>query len=261
MPIHQRDSTRINYEIWEPKLNHGTNLITLVNGHTRTLTDFKMMGKVLTAAGFRVLALDNRGSGKTVSDTDFSMDNLADDVVAVMQAESIGTTHLLGISMGGFISQVLACKYPERVKRLILVSTSPSRSYLLNNEHGWVTDAVGIAEKMATYFTPDFIARNRLLFDSMVKQTVKAVAEEGFLAKAEAQRRALQSFQAPHIEDILAETLIIHGEQDAIVDVEAARELERRIPRARINIMKDAGHLLLAEKPKELYDAVIEFLK
>ena len=260
MPFYERNTTSINYEVWEPTSGVSSGTITLVNGHTRSLSDFKMMGRALVGAGYKVVVLDNRGAGKTKSGIEFTLDEMVEDVVGLWGSLGIPRSNLLGISMGGFIAQVLACRFPELVEKLILVSTSPSRTHLKNGEQGWVTDAAGIDEKMASYFTPDFISRNRLLFDSMVKQTLKAVSDGDFLDRAEAQRRAVQLFDPPRVESITAMTLVIHGDHDVTVDVEGGRELARRIPNARLSVVSQAGHLLLAEKPKELYDKVIEFL-
>ena len=263
MPILETiDGAKINYEKWPVDESDTGPFVTLINGHTRSLTDYRQLGKLLNSFGYNVIALDNRGSGKTeiTAGMAFSVSDMVRDVVGIWDQEGVAESHLMGISMGGLIAQALACQHSDRIMRLILVSTSPSRSYLKNNEQGWVTDAEGIEAKMAGYFAPGFISRNRLLFDAMVKQTFKAMADGSFLVRAELQRKAIQGFTPPPVEQIRAATLVIHGEEDAIVDLEGGRELARRIPGARLMTLPKAGHLLLAEKPKELFDAVTGFL-
>lgn len=73
---------------------------------------------------FKVIVLDNRGTGRTdVSDKEFSIKLFAEDTVGLMDALDIPKAHVLGISMGGMIAQELALNYPERVEKLILKAT------------------------------------------------------------------------------------------------------------------------------------------
>ena len=95
------DGAEIYYEEVNP---NSSNVVTLVNGHTRTSSDFRMMARILGEAGLRVLALDNRGAGKTKVSRPFSIDDFCNDVVALWDALKIQSSSLLGISMGGFIS-------------------------------------------------------------------------------------------------------------------------------------------------------------
>ena len=74
--------------------------------------------------GFRVLRLDNRGAGLSdAPDEAFSIEQMADDVAAVMDAAGMPSAHVYGISMGGLIAQELAIRYPERVLSLVLGAT------------------------------------------------------------------------------------------------------------------------------------------
>ena len=81
---------------------------------------------VLLAAGFQVLRVDMRGhGGSTPTKGDYSMEELAADVVSVLDA--LGFTsgvHLIGLSMGGMIGQVIAADYPGRLASLMAVCTS-----------------------------------------------------------------------------------------------------------------------------------------
>ncbi len=74
--------------------------------------------------GFRVLRLDNRGAGLSdAPDEAFSIEQMADDVAAVMDAAGMSSAHVYGASMGGLIAQELAIRYPERVLSLVLGAT------------------------------------------------------------------------------------------------------------------------------------------
>ena len=73
---------------------------------------------------FRVIALDNRGIGRSDQpDEEYSIAMMASDAVGLLQSLGIAKAHVVGLSMGGFISQEIALSYPEVVNRLILVAT------------------------------------------------------------------------------------------------------------------------------------------
>ena len=76
------------------------------------------------------------------------------------------------------------------------------------------------------------------------------------------QRDALEGVSWSHkLRTITAKTLIVHGSVDQVVDVQAAHELAAEIPAAEVKILPGIGHLILAEAPKVLYQAAIDFFK
>ena len=73
---------------------------------------------------FRVIALDNRGIGRSDHpDEAYSIAMMASDAVGLLQSLGIAKAHVVGLSMGGFIAQEIALSYPEVVNRLILIAT------------------------------------------------------------------------------------------------------------------------------------------
>lgn len=260
MPVAElsRPKATVNYEVW----GDGTApWVTLVNGHTRPLNDFRLMGRHLVEHGRRVLALDNRGAGKTVVTGPFSLDDLVGDVAALWDELGIDETDLLGISMGGFIAQTLAARHPERVRRLVLVSTGLSHRRIRRDERPWTDDPAAVEAKLKPYFTDDFARRNDALVKSMAKQIAKAVALGSFAAQSDMQKRAVAGFDgAAQARGVKAKTLVVHGDMDEIIPPAAADELKAAIPGAALEILAGAGHLLLAERPKELYGLVAKWL-
>jgi len=79
----------------------------------------------LLSRSFRVVAFDNRGTGKSDKpQTGYSMDAFVDDTLAVIQAVGLNRPHVLGFSLGGFIAQALACRAGDKVDKLVLVNTA-----------------------------------------------------------------------------------------------------------------------------------------
>lgn len=257
----------IYYEFHEPDLKASEShtgsvkTVTLINGHTRSSSDFKMMARHLTGHGFRVLLLDNRGSGKSLAHMDFDLNDLVQDIVTIWRTESISASHVLGISMGGMIAQWLAIHHGALIDRLVLVSTCPNRTFI--RDHGsyeWPRDEAAIRTKLSGYFSPDFLGKNGALVTAMARQMAKSAVDGDFLTDSKRQMNAMKGFDAlPRLGDIRARTLIIHGELDNIVPENASEIFAERIKDSNRVVVPGVGHLLLAECPRELYELATDF--
>lgn len=256
-----RPGATVNYEVWG-EAGRRVPWVVLVNGHTRPLNDYRLMGRHLVENGFRVAALDNRGAGLTVTGRPFTFDEMVGDLVALLDEIGAETAHVAGISMGGFLAQALALTDPARVDRLALISTAASHAMIRRDDRPWTADLNAVGAKLSQYFTADFARRNEVLVKSMAKQIAKNVDGAQFAERSELQREAVKGFDArARLAGIECRTLVVHGTDDAIIPVEAARELARLIPGAELTEVEGAGHLLLAEKPRELYDLIVHFFR
>ena len=223
--IHESTTASIYYE------THGESgdWVTLINGHTRTIRDFKMFTKKLIASGFRVLVADNRGAGETETSFPFTLEDIADDIHDIWEELNIDKSHVLGISMGGMISQILASEYQSKVKSLALISSSANDSFLTDiASSDWGDKQESIENKLSNYFAKDFYRNNKLLVASMAKVMLKKQSG-GFDEGAYLQRQAINESNIDGIQsDISSPTLILHGNEDAIIDVTAALDLEKK---------------------------------
>lgn len=264
MAFLDRDGAQIFYELSEPAptSNKAAAVVTLVNGHTRSSGDFRMMTRQLNVAGIQTLILDNRASGKSTVSKPFTLRDMEDDIIGIWDHLDLGKVSLLGISMGGFISQGIAARAADRVDRLILVSTGAGPEWIRPTGGGWINEGKMIEDKLASYFAPGFINRNQLLFETMVRQTKAAIAGGRFAERSDQQRDALKATPRDWSYDqITAKTLIIHGDEDAIVDVGAALDLNKKIKNSEVVILPGVGHLILAEASKALYEHATSWLK
>ena len=115
------DGTRIHYEI--------TGLtkrapVLLVQGLGAEKNSWNLQRAAL-ALRHRTIAFDNRGAGRSDKpDGTYNLEQMADDAIAVLDAAEIESAHVVGLSMGGAISQIIALKYPQRVRSLTLVATA-----------------------------------------------------------------------------------------------------------------------------------------
>lgn len=254
MLIEKDPTTKISYYI------SGDNgpWVTLINGYTRPASDFRTFSKRLVAQGFRTLTLDNRGAGETETRS-FSFADMVDDIAFLWRHLEIRSTHVIGISMGGWLAQKLASTKPSQISSLTLISTSSTKDHVNNDEAPWGKDFETILRKLIPYFSPPFATKNKLLLTAMAKQIHKNNLDGHFSDNAAMQKQAISNVDISTINaNIKAPTLIIHGDQDQIIAVEAATETKGKIRQAQLKIYPEKGHLLLAEAPKQLYQDVIE---
>lgn len=259
MPYLNHSNCNIFYEV----TGESGEWVTLINGHTRTHTDFRMFAKKLNQQGFRCLLFDNRGAGKTTCQADFSLVDISDDIIELWNHLGIPTSHIIGISMGGIIAQLHTIRYPKRILSLTLISTTSSRNWIYDvGNQPWVADELAVYQRMSHYFAPRFLEKNELLVRGMCKQIAKGLEDSKLQEGYKRQKEAMRSLNIePDDYQIMAPTHIIHGKLDGIIDAKAAEETARRIPGSKLTLIEDVGHLLLAEWAKPLYEVSIDFLK
>jgi 3-oxoadipate enol-lactonase len=259
MPFMVRDDSEIFYEI----LGTDGPWLTLVNGHTRSSRDFRLLAGNLVKQGLRCLLFDNRSAGETKNGPNFTLHDIADDIIQLWDEIGIEQAVVMGLSMGGIVSQILANKVPDRVLGLILVATGSSESSLAEAAFTpWGDTEVSVLQKLQAYFTEGFMQRNKLLVQAMAKQILQGISGDQFQARADQQRQAMQNVDTrPFLGNLRCPTLIIHGSDDRIIPFAAGLELQKLIPGAQLKELPDVGHLVLAEYSKNLSQDVLDFMK
>ncbi len=130
MPIAKLNSSEIYY-LDQPANSHSTVNpddipVVLIHGFASSVRDNWLdTGWInfLTEQGFRIIALDNRGHGKSTkyhTQEDYSLELMADDVIELLDYLNVDVAHMMGYSMGARIASLLAMQYPQRVARLVL---------------------------------------------------------------------------------------------------------------------------------------------
>jgi 3-oxoadipate enol-lactonase len=220
---------------------------------------------------FRVIRLDNRGSGfSRFVDTPFTIADLADDVVRVMDEAETPSATIFGISMGGMIAQELALRHPERAPRLILAgSRPPNPAFKLPSLYTrWVMVRPPMpGESLRQYFmqlwsysaAPGFAEAHPAVIEELTEQTLERPTPRAMLIH---QGRAMGSWgHAERLASITAPTLIVHGRLDALAPVENGRRLATLIPGARYVELEQVGHLIPQEAPEILAGLIAEHAK
>jgi len=217
---------------------------------------------------FRVIVFDNRDAGRTRGPAHpYSIRDMAEDTVGLMDALGLEKACILGLSMGGMIAQELALGHPERVERLVLGCTTPglkrgvppapgvmrllaveSRGHSLRHALALAGATVAISWLLTHLHLVPRLWRMTLLHPT---------SPEGYLR----QLQAISEFDvSDRLPTLRVPTLVLHGTLDVLLPPENGRLLAELIPGARLVLFKGAAHGLNLERPRQFIREVREFL-
>jgi 3-oxoadipate enol-lactonase len=217
------------------------------------------------AERFRLLLFDNRGVGESdVPPGPYTIRELAEDALGVLDAAGLERAHVVGTSLGGMVAQELALGWPERACRLVLACTTPGgeRAYpmpvatrRLMAESLALPPAVALRRFVENALAPD---APRDLVEQIVAHRLAAPPDPlGWAAQA----AAGFSFDAfERVGEIAAPTLVLHGTADGVVDPRNSQLLAALIPDARLELFPGKGHLFFWEEPERFVSLVTDFL-
>jgi pimeloyl-ACP methyl ester carboxylesterase len=230
----------------------GPRTVVATGGWTGSWELWEEPFELLSAAGWRCVAYDHRGSGESpVAPELITVAAMADDVVAVMDALGIDDCLLAGESMGGTIAQLAVERHPGRFTGLVLVAPAPT-SY----SEGRAQFAAGCRA--------DYPATVRGFVDACLPEPdsehVHRWARDILLrAEPEQAARLIEMWREPTVLDparIAVPTLIVHGTADAIVPVAHSRELVGLLPDAELVELEGVGHVPTMTRSREVADAI-----
>lgn len=239
--------------------------IVMINGLGASASDWGPLADRL-AQRARVITFDNRGAGRSVTTKEpFTLDRMAQDTVAVLEAYDLESATVVGISMGGMIAQLVALSRPDVVERLILIATHSgaksavpstpeahavmfSQEDLPREEH--------VRRQYAVYVAPSFRERRGAFERMLAVRFANLIPLEMWQLQLQA---VLGSERANALGEIRAPTLIIHGRADTLVPFANGEKLRDLIPGSRLVALDDCGHIVSWEKPDEAAAAIFEF--
>ena len=268
--------------------------ILLVTGLGAQLTLWpEFLIKDLQENNFRPIVFDNRDVGLSTRfssqpsqtlnyikyflfipiNSEYSIEDMASDGIAVLDHLDINSAHILGMSMGGMISQVLVAQHPQRTKSFTMISSTAStpnpfngpkfkvtqqllkRSADKNDIEGRIDQSIKLFELIGTpgksYDTPQFRNNMRAYIE-------RGGDDGGFLRQmaaiigSENRKELLKSINTP--------TLIIHGDIDPLIKVKNAYSAKKLIQSSELEIVEGMGHMLDEESYEKFKFRFIDFL-
>ena len=268
--------------------------ILLVTGLGAQLTLWpEFLIKDLQENNFRPIVYDNRDVGLSTRfssqpsqtlnylkyfmfipiNSEYTIEDMASDGIAVLDKLNIDSAHILGMSMGGMISQVLVAHHPERAKSFTMISSTAStpnpfngpkfkvtqqllkRSAAKDDIEGRINQSIRLFELIGTpgknYNTPQFRKNMRAYIE-------RGGDDGGFLRQMAAiigsqNRKEL-------LKSIITPTLIIHGDIDPLIKVKNAYSANKLIQSSELEIIEGMGHLLDKESYEKFRFRLIDFL-
>jgi pimeloyl-ACP methyl ester carboxylesterase len=217
---------------------------------------------------YDVTIFDNRGVGETTSPFPWTIEDMAGDTIGLADASGYERFHLAGISMGGMISQEIALRYPDRVRSLTLIATSPggSEAVPLTPEYTQAMMIPDPAQRMRRsvelIFGDKFRRENPDTMEMILNAVTSGAVEgtpvgpsggAGFMGQLGAIAAWMTSGgSASRLGEITTPTLVLHGGDDHLLPLPNGEILARDIPGARMRVWGDAGHALNVEYPDEV---------
>jgi pimeloyl-ACP methyl ester carboxylesterase len=236
--------------------------------------------------GFRVIRFDNRDTGRSTTidapapsrmammlglphGLAYSLDDMADDAVGLLDALELDSAHLTGISMGGMIAQVAGYRHPDHVRSLALLSTSSGNR---------ITSFPRLRAMTTLLAKP---ARTRSEFIDNAMRTFEVIGSPDHPRDPEQEREFREVLGATwdrghhsagvarqlhaittsgdrrrRLHDVRAPTIVIHGDADPLVRPIAGRSVARAIPGAELRTFPGMGHDMPPALFSEIADAI-----
>jgi 3-oxoadipate enol-lactonase len=219
----------------------------------------------LLASRYRTLALDNRGIGQSdVPQGPYAIAVMASDAAAVLDAAGIDTAHVFGVSMGGMIAQEFALRYPARVRSLILGCTAAGGPTAVRAEPEAIQMLMSRAKmspeqaaEAAVPFIYDPVTPRERIDEDLAIRRPWFPSPEGYAA----QLQGILAWEVySRLCQIVAPTLVIHGESDRLVPPGNANLIAERIPGAKLVMIPRANHLFFTDQPEVAHRTIMDFL-
>lgn len=205
----------------------------------------------LIAGGFQVLRIDMRGHGGSSGPPGpYRIEDLADDVVLVLDLAGIPSIHLVGLSIGGMIGQVLAADRPERIRSLVACATTARWAgdpAMMAGRLAAVRasgDLEGIVDDAMTQRYSPAVRETRPHRWRSLRETFLATSLDGYFGCMEA---VLQHDVSGRLGRIRAPTLVVAGSDDTVTPPEASRAIVAGVPGSRYEEIAGGRHFLTVE--------------
>jgi len=218
---------------------------------------------------FQTLIFDNRGAGESdAPPPPYTIDTMAEDTASLMNHLGITQAYMVGSSMGTAIIQTLALKYPEKVKKGILISPFahlPRTSIMKSETVAKLLEANVPLELVIESVIPWLYSNEFLNDKARVKSKSEEMLANPFPQKPEGylgQLTALQTFDLrDQLGDIKTEMLLIAGGEDLSTPLYCSRFLSENLPSSTLKIFEHVGHMAHVEQRDQVFEVIRNFIK
>ena len=265
MPRARNGAVELEYQTF----GGGAETILLVNGLGSQMTRWpEAFCDLLVAQGYRAVRMDNRDVGLSSWPTDaYTLADMSDDAVAVLDAVGAPRAHIVGVSMGGMIVQRMAINHPGRVRSMTSIMSATGAPGTLRS----TPEAMAVLNVAPPDPTADFAAfldhgvANALTIGSPhypwpsgdLRARVEAEYRRGFNPPGVARQRAAimaDGDRVPELNALTIPTVVLHGADDPLVQPLGGESTAAAIPGAELRMIAGMGH----DMPPGLYEIFLD---
>ncbi|PZD78732.1 alpha/beta fold hydrolase [Mesonia sp. K7] len=229
--------------------------------------NWKTLGKQFADEGFQVHLIDQRNHGRSPHTDEFNYELMAEDIKDYQKEHNIDKASVIGHSMGGKTAMKFAVNYPNSVEKLIVVDIAP-KYYAPHHQ--------AILEGLTALHRSNLDSREDA--DDILKNFVKEVGVRQFLLKnlyrkdkdtlALRMNISVLEEKVEHVGQAINDNeiyngnaLFVNGDQSDYIRESDTETIKKHFPKSKLVTIKGAGHWIHAEKPKDFYETVLQYLQ
>jgi pimeloyl-ACP methyl ester carboxylesterase len=243
-----------------------TQTIIFLNGLSQTTLAWGLVTPYFEKE-YKILLIDFIFQGQSDNEgevRDFNMHST--DVLSIMENLSVDNPIIVGLSYGSLVAQHFAVLYPEKLKKMILISTFAHKTpYYEAIELSWMNALKFggyslMLDVMLPYVLSDVYFEKPLIPIDFFKSTKKDVVDAKSLSKlmqATAERKDFRQ----ELSKVQCKTLVIHGRLDGLFPVYLGQEVANQIKNSKFTIIENAGHTLNIEEVDKVSNCILDFIK
>lgn len=231
--------------------------VLLINGLGSQMTRWPVaFCEKLVARGYRAIRMDNRDTGLStwLDGQRYVLADMAADAIAVLDAAGVKKAHIAGVSMGGMIVQRMAINYPDRVLSLTSIMSAPGLDNLTSTPEAAAVLNVAPPDPQADWdaFVAHQMKNTRVIgspgypwTDAEMRERVESEYRRAFNPAGVArQRQAIgaDGDRIPELRKLNVPTVVLHGENDPLVEPVGGRTTAEAIPGAELRMIPGMGH-------------------
>jgi len=241
--------------------------LLILHGFLGMSDNWKTLAGQYAAEGFQVHAIDMRNHGRSLHSEDSTYKAMVQDLIDYCEGNNLEKVNVLGHSMGGKAAMFFATGYPEKTEKLIIADITPKYYHPHHQDIMAGLNAVDFSvkpsrsevEEILSVNVPDFGTRQFLMKSLYWVEP----GQLGFRFNLAVFNQNIDVIGEALPETAIFEkpTLFLKGENSNYIKSEDLGLIKKHFPKAEIVTIKNAGHWLHAENPKDFYQETISFLK
>jgi pimeloyl-ACP methyl ester carboxylesterase len=266
MPRARNGTVELEYEVFGSPVDPA--LVCLPGLGNQLLLFPEEFCRALVDRGFHVIRMDNRDAGLSSStdpDDEYTLDDMADDVVAVLDAAGADDAVVLGVSLGGMIAQATAIRHPHRTRALVSIMSTTGEPDV---GHGTaeamaaltLPPAATVADQIEAELEARALWSNPEWFDpEQMRAYFAALYERSWTPEGGARQIAAvlrSGDRAEGLRSLPVPALVVHGGADTLVDVSGGHRTAELVPDAEFLLLEEMSHDFVYQAWPPIIEAV-----